>query len=943
MNIGINLGLHPNIVSCYYVREIGGVPTIFSEWMDNGSLKDRIKDGSLYEGTEKEVQRLILDIAIQTARGFKYSHENNLIHQDVKPGNILLTKNWEVKVADFGLAKAQSQLQDRLKPVFTGCTLEYCPKEQAEGTEAEKWMDVYAWALTVLEMFAGKRLWTSGAEAKEHCTEYFAQCRIPITKAVSKMINDCLSGSIKDFSDIETILVKEYQNSNGVGYPRSTSIAAPDTADYLNNKALSFLDLGKAKDAEKLWEKALDKESDHPFSLFNAGLFKWRKGSITNLEFQQVLEKVRGGTGGQAYQDFLQCEKFEEGRWKDLGESIFSSEEELIENVINVRYSDAVYCKYDIYSYPLWKKSEPTFDLRDDHHSISYIKSERSLVKDYYLVRIIEKRTGRIITSIDCSIHTMENNDSVSILGVYALFIGQDSFRIAVVLRNNGYDRFHDVLKGFYVEEFEVSLGDKTEYKLSVIETTESLLEEEKKIKIILEQTEEHIKKRRYREAMSTLNKAREFDRAVYQPEYRTFISEIGMKCAKGKIRQIVRIQEFEDSAKRERLCFVDCFHMICWDRRSQKYFLEDVRDASSKLLEIEKAAQEDIDRATGKHFVSARFDERECVCHVIYWDEENKKLMEMTSVRLHTRASENDYIQSHLTPAGFCLMPSEHYLAYVINGLIFVHTVSGGALDYTSFNTEEFGSGGQELKRQISAICPSIFSDSLYVVGGRNGVYQFENDSLILRLSVEPESVGKQMQRIKVPEDILAITQSPDGKVLAVGTRSGKILLLDVKTGSVVFEVLETSADAAYYDTYKLSFSSDGNYLLAGKALYFIERELIYHEPTDCTDEVLPFFDLFLRQGMVVSMDRRIRLYNQLAAAGYGYFNTNSVYDMLLDYKMRKLRQKTLFGRMVNLFLDHRKKRYEYRGGCFGKHYAEQLNWESKLLISENRFCENN
>ena len=41
----INLGLHPNIVSCYYVREIGGVPTIFSEWMDGGSLKEAIRCG----------------------------------------------------------------------------------------------------------------------------------------------------------------------------------------------------------------------------------------------------------------------------------------------------------------------------------------------------------------------------------------------------------------------------------------------------------------------------------------------------------------------------------------------------------------------------------------------------------------------------------------------------------------------------------------------------------------------------------------------------------------------------------------------------------------------------------------------------------------------------------------------------------------------------------
>ena len=88
----IDLGMHPNIVSCYYVRDVSGVPAIFSEWMDGGSFKDRLRDGTLYDGTEREVQARILDIAIQTARGLAYSHDHNLIHQDVKPGNILLTK-----------------------------------------------------------------------------------------------------------------------------------------------------------------------------------------------------------------------------------------------------------------------------------------------------------------------------------------------------------------------------------------------------------------------------------------------------------------------------------------------------------------------------------------------------------------------------------------------------------------------------------------------------------------------------------------------------------------------------------------------------------------------------------------------------------------------------------------------------------------------------------
>ena len=100
----IDLGLHPNVVTCYYVRDIGGVPSIFSEWMDGGSLKDRIRDGSLYEGTEREIQARILDIAIQAARGLRYSHENGLVHQDIKPGNILLSKEWDAKIADFGLA-----------------------------------------------------------------------------------------------------------------------------------------------------------------------------------------------------------------------------------------------------------------------------------------------------------------------------------------------------------------------------------------------------------------------------------------------------------------------------------------------------------------------------------------------------------------------------------------------------------------------------------------------------------------------------------------------------------------------------------------------------------------------------------------------------------------------------------------------------------------------
>ncbi|MCR5794581.1 MAG: protein kinase, partial [Solobacterium sp.] len=136
----IGLGLHPDIVSCYYVREIGGVPSVFSEWMEEGSLKDRIRDGSLYEGSETDVQLRILDIALQAASGLVYSYAKGLIHQDVKPGNILLKKDWDAGIADFGLARAESHLRSHSRSAY-GYTPQYCPAEQAAGEPAQKWMD----------------------------------------------------------------------------------------------------------------------------------------------------------------------------------------------------------------------------------------------------------------------------------------------------------------------------------------------------------------------------------------------------------------------------------------------------------------------------------------------------------------------------------------------------------------------------------------------------------------------------------------------------------------------------------------------------------------------------------------------------------------------------------------------------------------------------------
>ena len=298
----INLGLHPNIVSCYYVREIGGVPTVFSEWMDGGSLRDRIEDGLLYKGSQEEVKGRILDIAIQVVRGLRYSHEKHLVHQDVKPGNMLLTKTWEAKVADFGLAKARENLKsfDPVDQVLTtGYTLAYCPEEQVMGGEAQEWMDVYAFTLTVLEMYAGERFWERGAEAfmllfDEGCGDSEIKWRIdPPEKLMQALWNDSHSGgSWQSCADMEVLLTEIYEEETGGAYFRDAFNEVSHTADSLNNMALSYLDLGRRDEAVRLWEQAKELELGHPDTTYNFALYKWMSGEETDLYLLDEIDRV---------------------------------------------------------------------------------------------------------------------------------------------------------------------------------------------------------------------------------------------------------------------------------------------------------------------------------------------------------------------------------------------------------------------------------------------------------------------------------------------------------------------------------------------------------------------------------------------------------------------------------------------------------------------------
>ena len=300
--VWVNLGLHPNIVSCYYVREIESIPTIFSEWMDNGDLEGRIKDGSLYKGSDREVQARLLDIAIQFARGLRYAHESGLIHQDVKPANLLLTKDWDAGVSDFGLAKARGRLNAAGGPEDNTATHvaangaytpAYCSMEQMDRKTLTRRTDIYSWAVSVMEMYYGSCPWANGVVAGMNCRNYLDQSKIPVPPKLKSLLMNCMETEPEkrpeSMGDVESALCTVYREVTGKPYPRPQPKAAPDTADSLNNRALSFLDLGRPEEADRIWSQTALKFPAHTNTLFNHTLFLVRSSQMSLYEGQCYL------------------------------------------------------------------------------------------------------------------------------------------------------------------------------------------------------------------------------------------------------------------------------------------------------------------------------------------------------------------------------------------------------------------------------------------------------------------------------------------------------------------------------------------------------------------------------------------------------------------------------------------------------------------------------
>ena len=216
---------HPNVVRVYAVDSHKGIHYAAIEYIDGRSAQDWLNElGSFSVGDA-------LNVVIAAATGLKAAHDQNMVHRDIKPDNILITRKGVTKVADFGLAKARDEDNSMTQSgAGLGTPLYMAPEQARSAKHVDQRSDIYALGATLYHMLTGK-LPFLGETALELILAKEKGSFVP-ARTINPAIPERLS------LVIEKMLAKEAKHR----YKSCDEVLAELTSLNLANPVISFID-----------------------------------------------------------------------------------------------------------------------------------------------------------------------------------------------------------------------------------------------------------------------------------------------------------------------------------------------------------------------------------------------------------------------------------------------------------------------------------------------------------------------------------------------------------------------------------------------------------------------------------------------------------------------------------------------------------------------------
>lgn len=301
----IDLGVHPHIAFCYYIQKIEEVPHVFIEYVDGGNLEEWIAD------LRCDDLKVSLDMAIQCCHGMEHAHQHGLIHRDIKPKNILVTREGILKITDFGITrkddtndsgKSQGQAiwSKSLTSIAAMGTYDYMPPEQFDNPHTvDARADIFAFGVCMYEMCCGRRPYDeTSIEAKAKGTSSWepVKLREDIPVEVADLLKRCVAlkkeNRYSSFTELRDELTRIYQVLFQITPPHATIKVTEMRADVMNNRGVSYWHLGQIEQARQCWEEALQVDPQHLELNVNIGQLLLDKNELTDLGFLNILKDL---------------------------------------------------------------------------------------------------------------------------------------------------------------------------------------------------------------------------------------------------------------------------------------------------------------------------------------------------------------------------------------------------------------------------------------------------------------------------------------------------------------------------------------------------------------------------------------------------------------------------------------------------------------------------